>query len=160
MDRNPDLADFYNENDEFTVSNKQRNAYQAGREGLEDWEQAVLDSNAVLYQLDFSNLGGLVMPIILKIDYEDGSSEELRLPAEIWRRSPKQVSKLLLRDKVIASVTVDPHWETADVDVNNNHYPRRIPESRLDLFKRDPSRNLMLDMTEKLKTGAAEGTDG
>jgi len=150
VDRNPDLKDFYNENDEFTVTNKQRNDYRKYLKGLEDWEKEVLESDKNLYLLEFSNKGGLVMPLILAIRYEDGSSEELRLPAEIWRLDPHKLTRLHVTDKIIASITVDPHWETADTDTYNNHWPRRAEESRLEAFKRDPRRNMMLEALQPL----------
>ena len=30
---------------------------------------------------------------------------------------------------------VDPGWETADVDVENNYYPRQIIPSRVEAYK-------------------------
>ena len=57
------------------------------------------------------------------------------IPAEIWRRNPKEVSKLLLTPRTIRSITLDPHRETADVDTTNNHWPRKPEESRFKLFK-------------------------
>ncbi|QIQ85242.1 hypothetical protein [Erythrobacter sp.] len=47
------------------------------------------------------------------------------------------MSKLLVfpKGKRLASVVVDPDWETADADVENNYYPRRIIESRVEAFK-------------------------
>ena len=99
---------------------------------LEPWERKAFEravkEDKNYYVLDFSNKGGLVMPIILELTFEDGTKEEMRIPAEIWRRTPKAVSKLIVtdKDKELVSVTIDPHWETADVDVENNHYPRRI----------------------------------
>ena len=89
------------------------------------------------------------MPIILEITYEEGKVEELTIPAEIWARSPWKVTKLLVTDRAIRSIAVDPHWETADVDVHNNHFPRRIHESRLEAFKQQPSRDLMREIQEK-----------
>ncbi len=167
LERMPDLEDFYVENDPFTVSNQDRNDYQKYLESLTDskasnpdWRRQVLDKAVAddrnYYVLEFSNLGGLVMPIILELDYEDGASERLVLPAEIWRRSPQQVRHLLMREGRITSITVDPNWETADVDLYNNHYPRRILPSRLELFEPPetpgniPLRDLMQDIKAEL----------
>jgi hypothetical protein len=49
-------------------------------------------------------------------------------------------------------VVVDPHWETADVDVENNHYPRQIIQSRIEAFKKKDGeqpedRDIMHDIT-------------
>lgn len=141
IERNKDVADFYDSNDMYTVTNKERNKYQKFLTKLEDWERATLEravkEDKNYYVFSFSNLGGLVMPIILELQFSDGSKQMLTLPAEIWRRSPKAVKKLIIteKDKEIQNVTIDPHWETADTDINNNHYPRKILPSRIESFK-------------------------
>lgn len=104
--------------------------------------------------MDFSNLGGLVMPILLQLTYKDGSVEDRHIPAEIWRRSPWAVSKLVITDKELEQVVVDPSWETADVDNENNHYPRQIIKSRIEAYKEEESddpveRDIMHDITTK-----------
>ncbi|GMG87534.1 M1 family metallopeptidase [Biformimicrobium ophioploci] len=153
VDIKPELGDFYNEHDEFDVSNADRNSYQSMLKGLEDWEKDLLAVEHNVYVLDFSNIGGLVMPLFLQLNYEDGTSEELRIPAEIWARNPAQTSKMIVRDKgkILRSVVLDPHWETADVNPDNNHYPRKIIKSRLELFKQEKSRNLMKDWQAELE---------
>ena len=87
------------------------------------------------YVVDLRNVGGLVMPVILQIDYADGTTEELRIPAEIWRLNNSNVSKLIVTKKEIKSITLDPHLETADVDMENNSFPRRPLKSRFQIFK-------------------------
>ena len=108
----------------------------------------------------------LVMPIILQMEFADGTSQMMRIPAEIWRRTPKAVSKLVVtdKDKELVSVTVDPRWETADVDVENNHYPRRIIPSRIEAYKaKDSTRRVSMDLMqhskEKLKEAGAQKDD-
>jgi hypothetical protein len=167
LERSPELKDFYIENDAFTVTNKDRNDYQKYLEDLKDpkdsspdWRREVLDKAVAddrnYYVLEFSNVGGLVMPIILELGYADGSSERLELPAEIWRRSPERVSRLIMSEREIESFTVDPNWETADVDLYNNHYPRRVLPSRLEVFEPPeepgdiPHRDLMQDIKAEL----------
>lgn len=159
VDRNKDIKDFYDDNDRFTVTNKERNSYQSYLEDLDPWERAAIEravkEDKNYYVMDFSNLGGLVMPIIVEMAFEDGSKELVRIPAEIWRRTPKKVSKLFVTDKnkVLESVTVDPRWETADVDVDNNHYPRRIIESRIESYKRSASKaKVRRDIMHDIKT--------
>ncbi|RUO46993.1 aminopeptidase [Pseudidiomarina aquimaris] len=161
VEMNPDVRDFYDENDRFTVTNKQRNKYQKFLDKLEPWERRVFDraiaEDKNYYVLDFSNIGGLVMPILLQMTYADGSTEDYRIPAEIWRRNAKNVSKLIVTDKEVVSFAVDPNWETADVDISNNYYPRKIIESRIEAFKSERgtdhiSRDLMQEAKSKLKS--------
>ncbi len=150
VEAKPELLDFYNKNDPFTVTNADRNKYNKVLAELEDWQRELLENGGSMTMVTFSNKGGLVMPIILGITYQDGSYEKLNIPAEIWRRSPKKVSKLLIRDKVITEIVVDPLWETADIDISNNYWPARIIQSPLELYmKKKP--NLMRDMNEDLE---------
>ncbi|PCI64668.1 MAG: aminopeptidase [Kordiimonadales bacterium] len=162
IDRNKDVSDFYDTNDRFTVTNKERNKYNGFLKGLKPWEKRVFEravsDGKNYYVLEFSNKGGLVMPIILGLTYADGSTEKMYLPAEIWRRTPNAVRKLLVLDKELTSVVVDPDLETADVNVDNNAYPRRIVASRVEAFKRAGGgngyvrRDIMHDSTTKLKS--------
>ncbi len=153
LSRNPELKDFYNEHDDYTVTNKDRNKYNETIETLEPWEKLLLDSKKHLYLVDFSNLGGLVMPLILEIELKSGAKSIERIPAEIWRYSPKKVTKLIVTDEPIVGLTQDPYWETADIDMSNNSWPRKLVPSRLELFKTDRERgeNLMRDMKVPLK---------
>jgi len=161
VEGNKDVRDFHDTNDRFTVTNQDRNDYKDFIEDLDDWEKRVLEravkEDKNYYILDFSNKGGLVMPIILGLTFTDGTTDELRFPAEIWRKSPRQLKKLLVFDKELKQIDVDPKWETADVDIENNSYPRKIIRSRLEIFKEsdgdDPEdRDLMQDFKSKLDT--------
>lgn len=165
VERFKDIRDFYDDNDRFTVTNKERNAYREFLDELKDWERVALaralEEDKHYYVFAFSNLGGLVMPIILELTYADGSTEQVRIPAEIWRRSPKAVSKLIITDKTLVSASVDPRWETADVNVHNNHYPRQIIPSRIEAYKSKKRsgkvyRDIMHDITTELKTDEPE----
>ena len=103
------------------------------------------------------------MPIILGLEFTDGSTERMYIPAEIWRRNPHRVSKLLVfeKGKELAQIIVDPNWETADADIENNYYPRRITPSRVEAFKfRAPfsfdRRDIMQEMKTELVTDETE----
>ena len=163
LERFPELEDFYNENDEFTVSNADRNKYTDLVDGLEDWELAALQRAAAdddyVYFMDFSNIGGLVSPLPLNITNADGSVEFMMIPAEIWRRNSVAVTKMLIRDQPIVAIEVDPRRETADADFSNNHFPGRIDKSRIELYKdQDETRDLMSDMLRTLRE-AKSGDD-
>lgn len=160
VDRNPDVRDFHDENDQFTVTNKERNAYIDFLDGLDprerrEFERAV-EEDKNYYVLEFSNKGGLVMPILIEFTFTDGSTEFMNIPAEIWRRNHLSVKKLFVFDKEIERVELDPDWYTADTNVENNHYPRRIIPSRIEAYKASPRgglkrRNVMHDMKTELK---------
>ena len=166
VDRYEELKDFYNENDQFTVSNKDINDYQGYLKGLEPWERKAYDQaladGEFIYFVDFENIGGLITPLPLTLHYADGETESLMLPAEIWRRDDEQVTKLIIRNKQISKITLDDKHQTADADFSNNSFPQTISKSRLELFKSNfKDRDLMADMLVKLKSekADAEGED-
>ena len=157
VDAHPELKDFYNENDEFTVTNKDRNAYQEKIAGLEDWQKDLLKEGKHLYLVDFSNIGGLVTPLVVEIELKSGKKLMERIPAEVWRYSPTKITKLFILDEPMVGLTQDPYWETADTDVSNNSWPRKATPSRLELFKTDTDQNnLMRDFNTKLKAPEQE----
>ncbi|WP_229421475.1 M1 family metallopeptidase [Telluria antibiotica] len=153
VDAHPELKDFYNEHDEFTVTNHDRNKYNEAIEELEDWEKNLLKEGKHLYLVDFSNLGGLVTPLVLEITLASGKKYIERIPAEVWRYAPKKITKLIMTDEPMVALTQDPYWETADTDVSNNSWPRKAMPSRLELYKTQHDKdNLMKEFNEKLKT--------
>ena len=154
VDEFPEIKDFYNENDEFTVTKKQRNDYNKLIAELDDWQIEMLNDDSNIYMLDFSNLGGLIMPLYLEVEYTDGSKEEMRFPAETWKVNDEQVTKMIVTEKEIASVVLDPKYETADTDMFNNFFPRRILENRFDLVKQRAAerRDMMKENLEDVKS--------
>ena len=153
VDAHPELKDFYNEHDEFTVTNRDRNKYNEAIGDLEDWEKNLLKEGKHLYLVDFSNLGGLVTPLVLEITLQSGKKYVERIPAEVWRYTPKKITKLIITDEPMVALTQDPNWETADTDTSNNSWPRKAVPSRLELYKTEHDKdNLMRDFNEKLKT--------
>jgi len=95
------------------------------------------DKNAPqnFYELDLSNVGGLVMPIIIEWTFTDGSKEIDRIPAYIWRKDENKVTKVFAKAKEVVSVQLDPYRETADIDESNNSWPRKNQPTRFELFK-------------------------
>ena len=102
---------------------------------LTEEERAILNTKHNFYLVDFENVGGLVMPLIVQANFEDGTNKVFRFPAEIWRRNNKAVSKMIITEKMIKSITLDPFLETADVELSNNSYPPQITRSRFDVYR-------------------------
>jgi hypothetical protein len=151
VDQYPELKDFYNTWDELEVTEDDRRKFRELLETLDKNEAGLLKTERYFYVLELENLGGLVMPVILAIEYEDGEVENLRIPAEIWRKFPKTVSKLFITQREIRSIELDPRLETADVDRSNNHYPRKPVKSRFQLFKEEKEKNPMQQAKEEGK---------
>lgn len=88
-----------------------------------------------LYEVSFTNKGGLVMPIIVQWTFADGTTETDRIAAPIWRKNENHVTKVFLKDKEVASVQLDPMKETADIDVTNNTWPKVENQSNFSIYK-------------------------
>ncbi|MDG1833745.1 MAG: M1 family metallopeptidase [Verrucomicrobiota bacterium] len=161
VDAFPELKDFYNEFDELDVTEKDRASYEKLIKDLSEKDKAMLKRKGQFYVVDLKNLGGLVMPVAIKVTYEDKSTEEIRLPAQIWRRNPDSVSKMIVADKKITSIEIDPHRETADVDIENNYFPRRMREHTFGVSKsKKPSGNNPLRDKQKAEEKARKEAEG
>lgn len=88
-----------------------------------------------LYEIQFNNKGGLVMPIIVQFNFEDGTSQIERIPAQVWRKNENKVTKVFLTTKLSVSIKLDPFKETADIDETNNSWPKVEEPSNFQLFK-------------------------
>ena len=99
-------------------------AYELVKNNITDTRRDKLNEGNYFYQVDLKMIGGLVMPVIFKLEYADGTSEEVRIPAEIWKmqneRLTETVSKVLITNKAVSKIVLDPNLETADTDVSNN----------------------------------------
>jgi len=90
-----------------------------------------------LYQLKFKNNGGLVSPIIIEWTYKDGTKEIEKIGAEIWRTNEQEVTKVFAKDKEVAGIVIDPNLETADVNADNNSFPKKQEANKFDLLKKE-----------------------
>ena len=143
VDAIPKLKDFYNSFDDLQVSEEDKKNFEKLLSELSAHERELLAVKSHFYILDLKNIGGLVMPVILKLTHDDGTSVELRLPAELWVRDSAAVTKLVISDKPIVSVELDPHLETADGDRSNNYFPPQIQKSRFRVFRDQKDQNAM-----------------
>jgi hypothetical protein len=150
-EKNTALNDFYNSSDPLNVTERERQAYQAFLASLSDEEKKLYNTGLNFYVVDLKNIGGLVMPVIFLIEYADGSKEEMRIPAEIWRRNNIAVSKLIVTPKEIKAISLDPRLETADTDLSNNFWPPRPVKSRFQIFQEKKMANPMQEAEGKTK---------
>jgi hypothetical protein len=88
-----------------------------------------------MYELTFSNKGGLVMPIIIEWTFKDGTKEVDRIPVQVWRKNENKVVKTFLKDKEVESIKLDPMRETADINEKNNTWPVAETPGKFQLFK-------------------------
>ncbi|MGB0596844.1 MAG: M1 family metallopeptidase [Rubripirellula sp.] len=146
IDWQPGLKDFYNsaEYDELAVEDSARKAFQKMLDDLDPKDRAMLRRTTNFYVIEFENVGGLVMPVIMRIYYTDNTNELVTYPPQIWRQNSKSVKKLWVTEKEIARIVLDPRREIADTEESNNHWPERFIPSRFQLYKSNrSSRNPM-----------------
>lgn len=145
IEQDTSLLDFYNKFDRFEVSKTADDQFQNYYNALGVEEKKIYESKKNFYELEFSNLGGLVMPLIIEWTFKDGSTETDRIPAYVWRKNENKITKVFAKDKEVVSVHLDPKRETADIDESNNSWPRKNQATRFELFKEQhmPSSNPM-----------------
>jgi hypothetical protein len=151
LEKDKSLADFYDQHDPLEVTPLDEKEYKEYLASLTDEEKELLKAGHNYYEVAISNIGGMVMPVILKFEYSDGSEEVKRIPAEIWRRYNDSVSKIFVTKKEVRHVTLDPFLETADVDTRNNNWTvQEEPDYfKVKKIKRPPEKNLMQLIKEK-----------
>jgi hypothetical protein len=110
---------------DFPITDEQRRVWAASKDGqFDDIVARARSYEGRLYRLTFSNLGGVVMPIIVQLTYDDGTTETIKIPAEIWRQNNRTVTWQHVTTKTVTAVMVDPMQQTADADLANNGWPR------------------------------------
>ena len=148
---NDNAIDFYTTYDPFQTNILDREDYSKYLKNINEEDEEILKSNKNYYEIQFSNIGGLVMPIILEFKYTDGTSEIIRIPAEIWKRNSKQIKKIFILNKELSNVKLDPFLETADVNMDNNYWPTKSEATRFQLFKQKKN-NKDNPMQREIKT--------
>lgn len=136
----PELKDFYNDYDPNEVTDEQRKAYEKAKSELTDKDREMMASAKYFYRVQLKNVGGLVMPVILMVTFEDGSTREIRIPAEIWRVDNAACETTIMAEQSVKSIELDPYRETADINRDNNHFPTVIEPSRFQVFKQQQQR--------------------
>lgn len=137
-DKDKETQDFYWRYNRGLEKVDQTKSYTLKTENLEkvpENDKAKLQ-NINAYQIDFKNVGGLVMPIILEFTFEDGTKLNDKLSAQIWRKNEQKVSKTYYFEKKLKSIQLDPMRETADIDLTNNFWGEiAAPTTKFEVFK-------------------------
>jgi hypothetical protein len=140
VEADPEMRDFYTTYDPYQVTVIDQVEYDEYSAKLSDQEKELLASNTRYYQITVENKGGLIMPLIFELEFVDGTKKEIHIPAEIWKRSEQEVTKVFACANEVKSITLDPYQETADIDMANNYWPARPIPTRFELFKENNKR--------------------
>ena len=132
------LVFFEEEKKDISINSKKANDIDVIKNHLatltEDQRAALKEAPNFFYQVTFEKPGGLVMPIIVELEYVDGSKERHTFPAQIWMKNDEEVTKVFRTTLAIKKITLDPDLETADIDTSNNSWPKK-DDSKFDKFK-------------------------
>jgi Peptidase family M1 domain len=139
-DADPSLRDFYWRYDRDLVK-VDTTAFEinipaaTAADNFSEAERFNIAGSKNMYELTFSNKGGLVMPIIIEWTFKDGSKEVDRIPVYVWRKNENRVIKTFMKNKEVVSIKLDPMRETADINTDNNTWPTISTSSKFQLFK-------------------------
>ena len=103
----------------------------------EDEKKNLKEVPNYFYEVTFDKPGGLVLPLIVELTYEDGKKERKMYPAEIWSKHDKEVKKVFATVQRITNIVIDPDLETADIDTSNNSWPKKTEDNQFDKFKKN-----------------------
>jgi hypothetical protein len=166
VDDKPELKDFYNNYDPLATTEADKQRYQQVVKGLSPEQQQRLSAGLNFYELSLKNLGGLTMPVVVQMTYEDGKQEVVNIPAEIWRKNNAEVTKVFITEKPVVSFVLDPYLETADTDLSNNAWPQKAAPSRFELFEQqqrtqlNPMQQASMQQKEQKPGSTTNGAGG
>jgi len=135
------INDYYTSYDPLDYDALDLQAYENYMAQLTAEEKELLEAKEHFYELTIENKGGLVMPVIIEFEFEDGTTQVERIPAEIWRFDQSSITKAFMLDKKAVNITLDPFLEIADIDTRNNSLVPEDKPDRFELFKRNQRDN-------------------
>ena len=97
-------------------------------------ERAKLKSPNYFYEVTFEKPGDMLMPIIVELTFEDGTTQMNTFPVQIWRKNNQTASRVFATEKAVKKIVIDPKLQTADIDVTNNTWPKEAGISKFDQF--------------------------
>ncbi|MGC6509649.1 MAG: M1 family metallopeptidase [Myxococcota bacterium] len=140
----PELIDFYTDYDALDVTEDDLNKFDEFMAEASVEDKQMLNWDQPYIRIELENLGGLVSPVPVTLVYDNGTTETIRLPVDIWRKNPLQFSKLIPLSATLDHVIIDQKWETGDVDRSNNRFPKSIENETYEVeFSTDPPENPM-----------------
>ncbi len=95
-------------------------------------ERAKIRQPKYFYEVTFEKPGDMLMPILVQLTYEDGTTEDFNFPVQIWRKGNDIVGRVFATEKKVTKIQLDPKEQTADIDVTNNSWPKAEEKSKFD----------------------------
>ena len=156
VERDPSTRDFYDRQDRLAPSPQDRRDLAETLQGLTPEERAAYTVTDNFYRFSFRNVGGLVMPVPLKLTFGDGTTETIHIPAEVWRYNPQVATWQYVTAKTITAAEVDPMLEIADADRTNNVQRGPFRPAVLKIEEIDELEDRMKDFDVQVKPGSLQ----
>lgn len=136
-DMDTTIRDFYSTYDANEPDAIDQEAYKKSVSSMSEDEKRLVATGDNFYEVTFERKGGLIMPVIVQLQYADGTKEDFRYPAEVWKKLPEnKITKVFRSPTEVTKFILDPYLETADINTEDNQYPRVKEEpSRFEVFK-------------------------
>jgi hypothetical protein len=147
------IDDFYRTHNFYEVDILDKKEYEEFQGKLTPEQKKLLASNKHFYEVSFRNVGGLVTPLIVQATFTDGTTQVIRIPAEIWRMDQTTVTKVFIFDKEVKELLFDPFLETADCNMNDNCYPPKAAPTRFQLFEQKQSTENPMQRQKRAESG-------
>ena len=93
---------------------------------LDQSVESVKQDSAGISQVTLVNLGDAVMPVELELGYEDGTTELVKLPVEIWYGGNRYVYQVK-SGKIVVTARVNPDGTSLDALTTNDAWKRPAP---------------------------------
>lgn len=122
--------------EEFSVMDTDNRYYGEFMNRINDNQVRAQLSGKNIYQVKFTNKGGLVTPLVIQFNFTDGTQKTELIPAEVWRYDEEEVVKVFVFEKELEGVVLDPGKQTGDTDEKDNIFPRAEETSKFDKFNK------------------------
>ncbi len=149
-ERFPSILDFYDTYDPYEVTDVDLETFDQLMKDTPDKFKSFFSTQHYYNQITIANQTGMPSPVILEVTYADQSTEKIYIPADIWREQKDSFRHLLIRNQAIISVALDPLFETADSNTNNNIFPQPIEHKAFEVSPiSKPPANPMQDTNDE-----------
>jgi hypothetical protein len=149
VNENKGLHDFYDKLKRFKISDDDRKSFADSLADLTPEQRKLLKTKQDFQVVSFENKGGVIMPILVELHFEEGKPQKINLPAEMWKKNSRNVKRLFVTKRPIVKVVLDSGQQTADTDLTNNVWPPEIEKNRFEPGPKKESSNPMRVNREK-----------
>ena len=67
------------------------------------------------------------MPLHMRVNYQDGTSETIKLPVDVWRNNELTFTYGFFSNKTVVEIILDPDEVFSDINMDNNRWTAPIP---------------------------------